>query len=179
MCRYASGSTGKCPAKLYEKIEKAEACKADLEIDLAKLRIASKIQYTEKEVAAWMKLFCKGDLMDPAFRERIIDTFINSVFVYDDKIVIFYNIRGGKQVSYIEMKEAEPADFLFDEDFTESQPGSTFKVCGGASATNGEHKLWLVRSSSRPSSISSSRMSSITIGLSLPFRIRVKVSSNR
>lgn len=104
-------------------------CKADLEIDLAKLRIASKIQYTEKEVAAWMKLFCKGDLMDPAFRERIIDTFINSVFVYDDKIVIFYNIRGGKQVSYIEMKEAEPADFLFDEDFTESQPGSTFKVC--------------------------------------------------
>ncbi len=117
--------------KLYEKIEKAEACKADLEIDLAKLRIASKIQYTEKEVTAWMKLFCKGDLMDPAFRERIIDTFINSVFVYDDKIVIFYNIRGGKQVSYIEMKEAEPADFLFDEDFTESQPGSTFKVCGG------------------------------------------------
>lgn len=50
---------------------------------------------------------------------------------------------------------------------------------GGASATNGEHKLWLARSSSRPSSISSSRMSSITIGLSLPFRIRVKVSSNR
>ena len=50
---------------------------------------------------------------------------------------------------------------------------------GGASATNDEHKLWLAKSLSRPSSISSSRMSSITIGLSLPFRIRVKVSSNR
>lgn len=37
------------------------------------------------------------------FREKIIDTFINSVYLYDDKVVIYYNIKGGKQVSYIEM----------------------------------------------------------------------------
>ena len=38
--------------------------------------------------------------------------FINSVYLYDDKVVIFYNIRGGKQVSYLEMIDAldEPAD---------------------------------------------------------------------
>ena len=117
---------------LYQKIEESEACKTDMEINLAKLRIAHKIQYTEKEIAAWLKIFCKGDLMDPAFRERIIDTFVNTVYVYDNKIVIFYNIRGGKQVSYIEMEEAEPVDLIPDDDFAGSLPSSTFKRCGGA-----------------------------------------------
>lgn len=40
------------------------------------------------------------------FRRRIIDTFINSVYLYDDRVVVFYNIRGGKQVSYIDMLDA-------------------------------------------------------------------------
>ena len=126
--------------KIYEKIEKTEALKADLEIDLAKLRIANNIQYTEKEITAWLKIFCNGDLMDPAFRERIIDTFINSVFVYDNKIVIFYNIRGGKQVSLMEIEKAEPVDFLLDEDFTECQSSSTLKCYGGLCASKNEPK---------------------------------------
>ena len=80
--------------------------KNDIEIDLAKLRVANKIRYTEKEVTAWLKLFCKGDLFDMDFRRRIIDTFINSIFLYDDRVIIFYNIRGGKQISYINMLDA-------------------------------------------------------------------------
>ena len=48
---------------------------------------------------------------------------------------------------------------------------------GGASATNDEHPSQLVRSPSSPSSISSSRMSSIVIGVSLPFKTKVNRSS--
>ena len=89
-----------------EKIEAATMQKTDLEIDLSKLRITNKIRYTEAEIVAWLKLFCKGDLFDMDFRRRIIDTFINSVYLYDDRVIIFYNIRGGKQVSYIDMIDA-------------------------------------------------------------------------
>ena len=92
--------------RIYEKIEAADMQKADLEIDLSKLRIANKIRYTEAEIVAWLKLFCKGDLFDMEFRRRIIDTFINSVYLYDDRVIVFYNIRGGKQVSYIDMLDA-------------------------------------------------------------------------
>ena len=92
--------------RIYEKMETKEAQKADLEIDLSKLRIASKIRHTEEEIIAWLKMFCQGDLFDMEFRQRIIDTFINSIYIYDDKIVIFYNIRGGKQISYIDMLDA-------------------------------------------------------------------------
>ena len=48
----------------------------------------------------------KKDLFDMEFRRRIIDTFINSVYLYDDRAIVFYNIRGGKQVSYIDMLDA-------------------------------------------------------------------------
>ena len=88
-------------------MEELEAQKADIEIDVAKLKIAQGIRFTEEEVKAWLKQFCKGDLLDEEFRRRIIDVFINSVYLYDNRVIIFYNIRGGKQVSYIDVAEAD------------------------------------------------------------------------
>ena len=88
-------------------MEELEAQKADIEIDVAKLKIAQGIRFTEAEVKAWLKQFCKGDLLDEEFRRRIIDVFINSVYLYDKRVIIFYNIKGGKQVSYIDVAEAD------------------------------------------------------------------------
>lgn len=89
--------------RISDRMELLEAQKSDLEIDLARLRIASEIQLTETEVRAWLKQFCTGDPADENFRKRIIDVFINSIYLYDDKVIIFYNIKGGKQVSYIDL----------------------------------------------------------------------------
>ena len=92
--------------RIYDKMELVDAQKADLEIDLSKLRIANTIRYTEEDIIAWLKIFCKGDLFDDNFRRRIIDVFVNSVYLYDDRVVVFYNIHGGKQVSYMDMLDA-------------------------------------------------------------------------
>lgn len=102
--------------KIYHKIELADAEKQDLEAALCKLRIANGIRYKESDIEAWLKMFYKCDLMDLDFRKRIIDTFINCVYLYDDKIVIFYNIRGRRQISYIDMSDTiEDIDFIEDE----------------------------------------------------------------
>jgi site-specific DNA recombinase len=99
-----------CPASarqpIFDKMELLDVQKSDIEIDLAKLRVASRIQLTEEQIKAWLKRFCNGDPLDMEFRERIIDVFINSVYLYDDKVIIYYNIEGGKQVSYIEMLDS-------------------------------------------------------------------------
>ena len=97
--------------RIYEKMESLETQKAALEAELTKLRIASEIRFTEAEVRAWLRRFCTGDLFDPEFRRNIIDTFINCIYLYDDRIIIFYNIKGGKQVSYTDLVnsiESEP-----------------------------------------------------------------------
>lgn len=92
--------------KIHARMETLGDQKADLEANLARLRVACDIKITEPEVLAWLHQFNNGDPMDEDFRRRIIDVFINSVYLYDDKIIIFYNIRGGKQVSYIDVANA-------------------------------------------------------------------------
>ena len=102
--------------RIYEKMESLEAQKAAAESDLIKLRIASDIRLTESEVRAWLKKFCTGDLFDPEFRRNIIDAFINCIYLYDDRVIIFYNIKGGKQISYIDLENT----------LNEDSPGADF-----------------------------------------------------
>ena len=121
-------------SSLYDKIQRLTDEKDALEVDLAKLRVANKIQLTEDEIVAWLRSFCKGDLFDLAFRRRIIDVLVNSVFVFDDKIIIYYNVRGGKQVSYVEMLESYGEEGCPgpDEDLPE---GSTSAASGPPNET--------------------------------------------
>ena len=95
------------------KIEELELQQVDLEIDIAKLKIANGIRYTKADIISWLKVFTNGDLFDMDFRRRIIDTFVNSIYLYDDKAVIYYNLKDGKQVSYVEMLES--TDELVEE----------------------------------------------------------------
>ena len=77
--------------------------KADMEIDLAKLKIASQYNITTDDFKRWLKSFKGGNPLDVDYRRRVIDTFVSTVYLYDDKIVIYYNIQDGRQVSFIEM----------------------------------------------------------------------------
>ena len=105
--------------QIMEKMEQLEAQRIDIEMDLSKLRMQQQVPISEKDVIAWLSTLSRGDLMDLAFRKDIISTFINSVYLYDDKIVIFYNIKHGQQTSYIgpidildEIKEAGQSSTL-------------------------------------------------------------------
>ncbi len=80
--------------RIYERMEQLEAQKAELESEAAKARVAMSLTLTEKEVLSWLHTFSEGDPSDNDFRSRLISTFINSVYVYEDRIVIFYNIKG-------------------------------------------------------------------------------------
>lgn len=92
-------------AKIGERIEVLETQKADIELNLVSLRIANEHRVTVDQIVAWFKSFCRGDELDEDFQRRIISLFVNSVYVYDDKIIIYYNVKGGKQISHIEVSE--------------------------------------------------------------------------
>lgn len=106
-------------SRYYEKIEMLETQKADIEMNLATLKIAAGHRYTKEQIAEWLKTFCNGDKLDIEFQKRIIDVLVNSVYVYDDKIVIYYNVKDGKQISYIDACN----------DIPDSE--TDFKGCGG------------------------------------------------
>lgn len=100
--------------KRYEnQVVELDLQRADLKIDLSKLELASGIRYAEKDIIIWLKQFCKGDIMDEDFRRRIIYVLVNAVYLYDDKVVIYYNTKDSKQVCYID--NCDPLDELCDE----------------------------------------------------------------
>lgn len=92
-------------AKINERVELLAAQKEEAEVDLAKLKVASRITLSEDEIVSWLQQFVHGDPMDPVFRQRVIDIFVNSIYLYDDKVVMYFNIKDASQVSYIEMQE--------------------------------------------------------------------------
>jgi site-specific DNA recombinase len=104
--------------------ERLDAELSELQIEIAKLKVASKVRYTSEEIANWLKTFCTGDPLDREFMQRIIDVFINSVYVYDDRVVIYYNVMDGTDTLHSDpiKAKAEPSD-----------EGSTHALCGGDS----------------------------------------------
>lgn len=126
--------------KIASRMEQLDYQRSELEIDISKLRVASRLRLTEEEVKAWLHTFNSSDPEDDDFRQRLIDTMINSVYVYEDRIIIFYNIRGGKQVTHKDILDTienapSPEDSTDREDNKESEPssGSDLELNGGLS----------------------------------------------
>ena len=94
-----------------------ESDKADIlwRIDGEKMNVPIKLVYDE--VVFWFVQFTQGDINDEKFRERIIDTFINKIILWNDKILITYNIKGtdGNRLTVEEIvKDFETEQQKFD-----------------------------------------------------------------
>ena len=112
-------------SRVTDRMLQLERQRTDQETELAKLRIQQGIQITKKEVTAWLSTFSQGDLFDESFRIQILDTFVNSIYLYNNKIVIFYNIRDGRQSIGIEEISS------LDEKIEEAGQSSTLTSNGG------------------------------------------------
>lgn len=58
-----------------------------------------------QEVKQYLRQLCVGDPRDEAVQQHVIDTFINCVYVWDDKILVYFNVRDGGQIEYARAKE--------------------------------------------------------------------------
>ena len=62
---------------------------------------------TREQILFWFERFRQGDPSDPAYQQKIIDCFVNSVYIFDDRLVINFNYRDGdKLVSLQEVKSS-------------------------------------------------------------------------
>lgn len=54
-----------------------------------------------KDVKEFLSLYCEGDFNDPEFQKKIINAFVNCLYVWEDKLLIYYNVKAnGDRVSY-------------------------------------------------------------------------------
>ena len=128
--------------KINRRAEELDVLLTDLDNDIAELEAASDAPLTVDDVKMWMTVFCNGDAMDVSFQRKIIDVLVNSVFIYDDKIVIYFNVRDGKQVSYTQMID-ETSDIFDDLNCSDIPKGSDIVSDGSPSAAISEPHYYI------------------------------------
>lgn len=123
-------STQRLIDKVNRRAEELDVLIADVDQEIAEMNANIDAALTVGEVKAWLKQFCQGNALDVDFQRKIIDVLVNSVFIYDDKMVIYFNVRDGKQVSYTQM-QSETSD-AFDELNCSGSPKSSDIVPDGS-----------------------------------------------
>ena len=67
----------------------------------------AKPRISEEFITFWLHRFRKLDVTQKSHRKMLIDTFINAIFLYDDKLEITFNFKEGtKTVTFAELQEA-------------------------------------------------------------------------
>ena len=87
------------------RMEELEAQKECLQADIEQEEINRQI-VTRDELLFFLRQFMDGDPNDLAYRRRLVDTFINSIWLYDDKIVFTYNYSGEGNTVTLDMVDA-------------------------------------------------------------------------
>ena len=79
-----------------ECLEDLEAQRESLKGSIAQLQLERR-RFSKEEIVEWIGKYKNGNINDPDYRKEIIDTFVNSVYVYDDKLILTYNYKDGSQ----------------------------------------------------------------------------------
>ena len=79
-----------------ERLEQLEETKRELEARIAEEKLA-KPKVTEEFIRFWLLRFRKLDMSLKDQRQALVDTFINAIYLYDDKGLITFNYKEGTQ----------------------------------------------------------------------------------
>ena len=90
-----------------ERLEALEEQRKELQARIAEERLA-KPKMKEEFVRFWLLRFRKLDMTQPEQRQALVDTFINAIYLYDDKVLITFNYKEGTEtVAFGEAVKAE------------------------------------------------------------------------
>ena len=88
------------------RLEELEVTKEELETKIACEKLA-KPKVSAEFMTFWLHRFRKLDVRQKSHRKILIDTFINAIFLYDDKMVITFNYKDGTDtITFDDLKTA-------------------------------------------------------------------------
>ena len=88
-------------ASTKQRLAALEEQKAQLEEQILQERIKNPA-LSREQIAFFLNQYKKTDITDEVQRQRLIDCFVNAVFVYDDKIVMTFNYKDGTKTISLE-----------------------------------------------------------------------------
>jgi len=94
-----------------ERLASLEAQKAQLEESILREQIKRPV-LTREQIKYFIRKFRNTNTEDEDERQRLIDCFVNAVFVFDDRIVLTFNYKDGtKTISLDDIQGSDLKDF--------------------------------------------------------------------
>lgn len=112
--------------RMKERMDDLNAQKAQIKASLAELELASGFKLTRDHIAFFLRQFRDADLSDRECQKRLVQTFVNAVFVYDDKIKIVYNYTADDNT--VTLDTVENLDVVDESGFVHGAPSSTIAL---------------------------------------------------
>lgn len=75
-----------------ERLEALESQKESLQCSILQAQL-ERPKYTKEEIVSWILQFRGGNIEDKSYQKEIIDVFLNSIYVYEDRFVFTYNYK--------------------------------------------------------------------------------------
>ena len=136
-----------------ERLEELEEERRDLEGQIAREEMKKPL-LTKERIMYWLESFKRGDIKDVEYQRRIIDTLVNSVYVYDDgdkgrKLVLTFNISGNNTltISSSDIERTAPPNQK-SEPLSEGTEVRIFLVCSwycrGLNSKRRMHDPWSI-----------------------------------
>ena len=89
------------------KMAEYEVLLNDLETQKAQLELERGYKLTKKDLLVFIEELLKGDVNDKDYQKQIIDHLVSQVFVSDDNTVVYFNIRGGKDIEKLAIDDTK------------------------------------------------------------------------
>ena len=88
-----------------KRLDDLEAAKSDIEVRILQEEMEQPL-LTWEQILFWLHKFRGIDTSQREQRQLLIDTFVNAVYLYDDKIVLMFNNKeGARTVTMTEIEE--------------------------------------------------------------------------
>ena len=88
-----------------QRMDELDEQKVEIKAALASSKLKENLGLTKEHIIYFLHQFANMDYNDLECQKRLIKTFINSVFVYDDKVVLTFNYSGDNRA--ITLKEID------------------------------------------------------------------------
>ena len=90
-----------------ERLEELEKTRDDLEAKIAQEKMEHP-RISAEFMRFWLQRFRGLEVDKPEHRKMLIDTFVNAIFLYDDKMVMTFNFKEGEEtIRLSELEEAQ------------------------------------------------------------------------
>ena len=89
------------------RLEELEETKLDLELKIMQEELQQPI-LSHEQLLFFLHQFRKLDISKETHRQRLVDSFINTLFLYDDKIVFTFNYKDSEKT--LELKDLQRSD---------------------------------------------------------------------